>query len=593
MAAVYSKSPYSRVNAHEETPETSVSDGVELQVLRDESNSQDKKTHTEVPQSQSRRPPFPWQGVTALVSIVLLTAAAVGVLLASNGSPIERWKIRNVNTQPQVWLSVLATITDGLTMFALAKAAEATYWRAAARGTTLRNMYDLYEFHSLVGAINNLVRLRGNRLAVVTLLCLVSALRGPLFQRASVVVGNATWKTSGVQKLNVAQLIPPIFFLDTPILINGSLSNEECGDVCSGKVKGYGFDIKCSEVTKIPWDISGNSTVRQEFQDMTNRIGDAVPAFNSSAHLQGLPYPEYANATDFIAAEQRGWFEVVNLFKTEPICGGDLSISTCSLHHAVVEYEVSLRNGTISLSRDNWQEDNVLFQTPTWLLPDLINQDTTWGPTVQWAAWYLSQFNQEISINPNRDGGPFEGVDPRFLLAKRFINGTISAPNCNTTFGDPTQFVLNRLREMAFRVAVAVAGIADRDALFGSRALAQEGLPLTQNWTQGIDVTGQRSVVALSVSIPYLVCAVVCSLLAVVAIVPLYWAARSEELRPLSFNPLDVARIFDAPLLRDADEKDIEGYVRKEDGARRVRYGVRGSADSEGMVAARIISEDK
>lgn len=65
----------------------------------------------------------------------------------------------------------------------------------------------------------------------------------------------------------------------------------------------------------------------------------------------------------FQEAEREGWFQVVNLFKTEPGCGGDLSISTCSLHHAVVEYEVSIQAGNMTLVRENWQDDNVLFQT--------------------------------------------------------------------------------------------------------------------------------------------------------------------------------------------------------------------------------------
>lgn len=77
-------------------------------------------------------------------------------------------------------------------------------------------------------------------------------------------------------------------------------------------------------------------------------------------------YKEYNpihDTKEFIAAEQEGWFEVVNMFKTEPVCGDSISVRTCKLHHAVVEYEVSIENGTISLSQDNWQNDTMLFHT--------------------------------------------------------------------------------------------------------------------------------------------------------------------------------------------------------------------------------------
>jgi hypothetical protein len=177
------------------------------------------------------------------------------VLLASRGSPIERWRVQNVQIQPQVWLSVLSTIMDGLTMFAVAKAAEMTYWRTAARGTTLRKLYDLYESQFILGALKNLFRLRGNGLAVVSVLCLVSALRGPLFQRASTVDGNAVRHTVGKQELKVAQLIPPNFlfqgsagnpflfdkayndYVERAPILNITNNEKECGDRCEAKVK--------------------------------------------------------------------------------------------------------------------------------------------------------------------------------------------------------------------------------------------------------------------------------------------------------------------------------------------------------------------
>lgn len=229
------------------------------------------------------------------------------------------------------------------------------------------------------------------------------------------------------------------------------------------------------------------------------------------------------------------------------------------------------------------------------MLPSSIdNGSHAWGPTSQWVAWYMAQFNQEIDLYEDGDGGPFDGADNNFRLARQFINGDINNVNCNTTFRDPTQYVLNSLRQVAFRTAVTAgaANIAEPNVLFGNSTLAQESAALTRNWTQDVNVSGRRSIVAFSVSIPYLACAVVCSLLAVLAIVPLYWTARSERIAPPSFNPLDVARMFDAPLLRDAREEDIEDYVRKHDGLRRVRYGVRESDDSEEKVIMRVVSED-
>jgi hypothetical protein len=229
---------------------------VELRLLHDKKNVEKHRDNTGDTHSKRRPALVQLQGPAALLSIVLLTGAAVGVLLASRGSPIERWEVQSVQIQPQVWLSVLSTIMDGLTMFAAAKAAEITFWRTAAHGTTLRSLYDLYESQSILGALKNLCRLRGDRLAFVSVLCLVSALRGPLFQRASTIDSNAMRNIIGKQELKVAQLIPPNFLFSgsvgdrllfdavynayverAPIHMNTTNRREECGDHCDGKVK--------------------------------------------------------------------------------------------------------------------------------------------------------------------------------------------------------------------------------------------------------------------------------------------------------------------------------------------------------------------
>jgi hypothetical protein len=205
----------------------------------------------------------------------------------------------------------------------------------------------------------------------------------------------------------------------------------------------------------------------------------------------------------------------------------------------------------------------------------------------------MAQFNEEIDVyTSGKEGGPYGGANIRHLLAKRFIHGDINNVSCSTTFGDPTQFVLDRIREMAFRTAVVAATVADPVLLFGNAELAQEGLSRAQNWTQDVELIGQRHIVAYAVSIPFLVCAIACSLLAVVAIVPLYWKARSEIMVVRSFNPLDVAYVFGAPLLQYVHEKDMETYVRKEQGLRRVRCSSKESDDGDDVPAVIILHEE-
>jgi hypothetical protein len=64
----------------------------------------------------------------------LVTVAAVGVLIASNQSPVDKWRIGRTTIQPQVWLSVLTTIMDGLMVFVLVDGGTAYFWRQALHG---------------------------------------------------------------------------------------------------------------------------------------------------------------------------------------------------------------------------------------------------------------------------------------------------------------------------------------------------------------------------------------------------------------------------------------------------------------------------
>jgi hypothetical protein len=59
-----------------------------------------------------------------------------------------------------------------------------------------------------------------------------------------------------------------------------------------------------------------------------------------------------------------------------------------------------------------------------------------------------------------------------------------------------------------------------------------------------------------------------------------------------SFNPLNVAHVFDAPLLRDVYDADVGDYVQKEEGLRRVRCSAEKSESSDDVGLARVRPEE-
>jgi len=90
----------------------------------------------------------------------------------------------------------------------------------------------------------------------------------------------------------------------------------------------------------------------------------------------------------------------------------------------------------------------------------------------------------------------------------------------------------------------------------------------------------------------FLVCAVVVSLLVVVATLPFYRVAKGDIVVPPSFNPLDVAHIFGAPLLQDVYEADVGSYIRKEEGLKRVCCSVGQAERSEDIELMRVVLND-
>ena len=74
-----------------------------------------------------------------------VTGAAVAVLAVSNGSPVRDWQVRGVTIQPQVWLSVLATLMDSLVLYALVKGATITFWKRSMYGAKVSWFHQLTE----------------------------------------------------------------------------------------------------------------------------------------------------------------------------------------------------------------------------------------------------------------------------------------------------------------------------------------------------------------------------------------------------------------------------------------------------------------
>ncbi|KAH7386019.1 hypothetical protein BKA66DRAFT_67582 [Pyrenochaeta sp. MPI-SDFR-AT-0127] len=141
--------------------------------------------------------PLPGKGLGALGLVVLWTTGSAIIIVFSNGTRPDEWKIGNDPVQPQVYISVFEMIMNLLMFYALAEGIVIAWWRRLLHGTSLADVYDIHESSYLWSAVRRMARLQFNSVSIATLLTILSCIRGPLFQR-SMIISNGIYRTNTV-----------------------------------------------------------------------------------------------------------------------------------------------------------------------------------------------------------------------------------------------------------------------------------------------------------------------------------------------------------------------------------------------------------
>jgi hypothetical protein len=120
---------------------------------------------------------------------------------------------------------------------------------------------------------------------------------------------------------------------------------------------------------------------------------------------------------------------------------------------------------------------------------------------------------------------------------------------------DPTDYMLNQLRQIAFRTSLQAA----KDDAKASNA------------TQTVSYTGTSTKTIFTTNFSLVAVAASLNILAVVAILPTYYGWWTLK-RKSSMSPLETARAFAAPLLRDAGANGGWREILEKVGERSVKY---------------------
>ncbi|KAH8778373.1 hypothetical protein F5882DRAFT_501781 [Hyaloscypha sp. PMI_1271] len=514
---------------------------------------------------------LPWSAFAALVGAVGGVVGSVAVLVVSNGKPISDWTV-----QPTVYLSIISTLTNLMVHYALAQGVTIAWWtRALKPDTKISHLHQYWETgNSLLASLK--IGRNFNLVALASIIVAISPVNGPLLQRASRVAVVAEKGTIAIS-VGMASQLPygytgfvegrgyvPAFYnpIFTPIVnaysdrLNIKINNTGCTGTCTSIVAGAGFAVSCSSYEST---FNANPIMQpagQPFNTSQPLMAEGVLAFQSS-------FLWYAGAPGNISLNVE--------YKPAPGCAGRLIVRNCTLSPAIVRYKVSVDGNasTISLPANSSIYDDEIISTYN------VTETYTPGSYTTYGGLFLALANRFNSWTNMRFAGAIGyDVTTSGAVANQYVqpNTTSGAESmtCGLAFTDPTDNLIDNARELMFRTAVAAANSSN---------------------VRSVPAQQEATIAVYQSHYMYLGLASLFTTLAIILVVPTfigYWYLG----RNVSMSPIETAKAFNAPLLRNEDSNAEADHLIDNLGHIGVRYGViLTGAGNDGLLTKQGVSQ--
>jgi hypothetical protein len=310
---------------------------------------------------------IPLQGFAALIGSILAYAAAVAVLVVSDGQPTSHWKV-----QPAVFLTIFYTLNNILIRIALKEGADVLWWtKALSQKATLSDLHHTWETGN--SAFAALKKPTFGLISIASLAVSLTAINGPFLQRATrsrlestmknVNIGIRiaselpdTWSTAfvGGRGDEIAILTTNFTSIVQNFTIGTDITVEPTGCIgtCTAVVPGAGFAVKCTES-------EGPSF-------------NSAPIFYSNGTVDtNTPHEIFSTAvTSNVWRNSTSSLSIGNVqvaFKNTTDCFGNLQIRNCTLEAATVQFPV-----TISHNKTGNGRDTISLSPSTTILDDAV-----------------------------------------------------------------------------------------------------------------------------------------------------------------------------------------------------------------------------
>ncbi|KAK5194271.1 hypothetical protein LTR96_010466 [Exophiala xenobiotica] len=480
---------------------------------------------------------FPYSGFGALLLASAGVVVSVAILLASDGDDINAWKF-----QPTVYISIASTVTNITVAYALFEGLNVAWWHKALKdGTVIGNLHRIWAFgNSVLAAI--FCGRHINMIAIASIFVALCPINGPLLQRAST-ISNATVTSQQGLDLQVNKLIPRGFTgivtsrSDSVNMLTSNFSttarayygrspiklDSACTGTCKANVLGAGFYVNCASY-EVRYNVSGGSY-------------DSPTVFGA-----WVEYAVFDNPTTFNLNVQ---------IKPKAGCTGNLAITNCTLQGGSVKYPVVIDGSTSTVGLDPattiW-DDTVVGDL------DALTSETHLGGTTTYGGLFLAlanQYNTDLQFQiGGAIGWEFFGAQSESSIA--YAHDVGGQPTCDVYFTDPLADFLQGARELIFRTAVATANGSD---------------------TQSVVAQASGSHTVYKTSHVFLAIATLVSALAILSVLLTFngfWRLG----RKVSMSPLETAKAFDAPIMKEADSSAPTKALLNQVGGKPVKYGL-------------------
>lgn len=268
-------------------------------------------------------------------------------------------------------------------------------------------------------------------------------------------------------------------------------------------------------------------------------------------------------------------YESINLVTAQTTnvnCSGVLNYTACNLVSAIGEYDVLIKNNTISLT-SLLEPKIVALANNTRVQP--YDEQRQNHPSTLAGISYLGSLKWDSGVSFfSKDGtwatlSALEYGDGAFMTYRR---GSPDAYCWN--FTDPRDDVMRSLNKLMF-----VTGWYAPSIWIPALSNLETDLPNLRDWMDpdlpiNVTITGEQvgEENRFHVDFAWFFGAVAVELLCIALVLPTYWGWWRLG-RPVSFSPLEIAKAFEAPLLSDCNSNSSGRDIAKAAGNVEVQYG--------------------